>query len=84
MSTVSSENFVEQRDIPTEALELYRYAEGIREEFARGITYNPKNLEPDFVMTKTPEDQLMRAVEDSYAEAYKVRHYQGKERMSTK
>lgn len=82
MSTDSSENFVERRDIPAEAQKLYHSAEKTRETFAQSLAYNPEDAAPEFTMTKKTEDQLMEAVENSYTNAYGVRYYQCKESMN--
>jgi hypothetical protein len=61
---------VERRPIPPEYQTMYDAAAQIRKPLPRGFDPRPDDLEPEFLMAKPLEHQLIDAVENAYAGTY--------------
>lgn len=70
MSAQPSENFAEQRNIPSKHEDTYDAAANVRKPLPQSFNPHPDDLEPEFIMTKPLENQIIDAVEKEYAAVY--------------
>lgn len=71
MTTENLPNFFERRDIPPEHRKLYDAAVDSRIYFVKSLAHHPSHSDPEFIVTKPIEDQLIAKVEQSYADVGK-------------
>ncbi|EEQ35358.1 hypothetical protein McanMca71_004774 [Microsporum canis] len=66
MGTDIPRYLVDRRDIPLEHQKLYDAAAESRLYSVNSLSHHPKDLEPEFIVTKPLEDQFIAKVEQSY------------------
>lgn len=66
MGTDIPRYLVDRRDIPQEHQKLYDAAAESRLYSVKSLSHHPKDLEPEFIVTKPLEDQFIAKVEQSY------------------